>query len=41
VYRVPTTTEAVGWLNHAGFTNVAVHRRPRTATIVWITATAP
>jgi arsenite methyltransferase len=41
VYRIPTTTEAAGWLNDAGFTNAAVHRRPRTATIVWITATAP
>jgi SAM-dependent methyltransferase len=41
VYQIPTTTEAVGWLNDAGFTNVAVHHRPRTATIVWITSTAP
>jgi SAM-dependent methyltransferase len=37
VYRLPATTEAVDWLNDAGFTNMAVHRRPRTATIVWIT----
>ncbi len=39
VYHVPTTTELTGLLHAAGFTDVAVQRRPHPATVVWVTAT--
>ncbi len=42
VYRVPTTTQAVGWLRDAGFVDIEVHRRPDVAgTIRWLTGTTP
>lgn len=42
IYRVPTTAEAVRWLEASGFVNVGVgaERRPDIAAAVWLTATA-
>jgi arsenite methyltransferase len=40
IYRtIPTTSEAVGWLRAAGFTDVRAETRPTAPTVVWLAAT--
>jgi SAM-dependent methyltransferase len=42
VYRVPTTAQATGWLQQAGFTDVQAHPRPDVApAVTFLTATVP
>jgi arsenite methyltransferase len=41
IYHAPTTTQAIGWAQTAGFTHVRAETRPNVTAVVWLTARMP